>query len=284
MWGSIVSGAASLAGSLLGRTKDRSTQFAKHGLSWRVADAKRAGLHPLAALGANLSSGPVTHVNPLGSALSSAGQDIGAAISKKSQQPLIQAEETRRQEWHEQQMKESDARIASMGQNTNKSSMAGAAADPFSGEGLDPNGWTQGNFSGLDVKAPVVEKSLQPGIKGVTRGREFTEIEPGVYISMPTSEMAEKSEGDITTLAVNTGRELMRKFREWSTGLGITDGYARIMKGAPKLTPQMKRDGLVWRFVPHKQGFMRIKKGGKLYRQIQSRFNFGQPSWRGRVN
>lgn len=52
-------------------------QFAQHGIRWKVADAKAAGLHPLAALGAQTTSfQPVS----VGSDFGSAGQDISRAI------------------------------------------------------------------------------------------------------------------------------------------------------------------------------------------------------------
>lgn len=53
-------------------------EFAQSGIQWRVADAKAAGLHPLAALGAQTSSfSPVS----IGSSdFGSMGQDVGRAI------------------------------------------------------------------------------------------------------------------------------------------------------------------------------------------------------------
>lgn len=60
-------------------------EFAQKGISWRVADAQKAGVHPLYALGANL---PTYSPNPMyvgadssmGAALGQAGQDIGRAV------------------------------------------------------------------------------------------------------------------------------------------------------------------------------------------------------------
>lgn len=54
-------------------------EFAQQGIRWKVQDAQAAGLHPLAALGANTTSfSPVT----VGSTdFSSVGQDLGRAIS-----------------------------------------------------------------------------------------------------------------------------------------------------------------------------------------------------------
>lgn len=52
-------------------------RFAKSGIRWKVADAKAAGLHPLAALGATgASASPVT----VGSDFGSMGQDIHRAM------------------------------------------------------------------------------------------------------------------------------------------------------------------------------------------------------------
>lgn len=52
-------------------------EFAKNAVSWKVADAKNAGIHPLAALGAQTHSfSPVS----VGSNFGEAGQDISRAI------------------------------------------------------------------------------------------------------------------------------------------------------------------------------------------------------------
>lgn len=59
------------------RQAEHQEEFAKKGIRWRVADAKAAGLHPLAALGAaGASFSPVATVTDF----SSAGQDISRSI------------------------------------------------------------------------------------------------------------------------------------------------------------------------------------------------------------
>lgn len=94
----LTSGGLSLGGSLAGSwlTKESNEKAAKinadiqrelaqNGLSWRVADARKAGINPLAALGASLPSGsPVavgTDYGDLG--LGRAGQDISRAMTSK---------------------------------------------------------------------------------------------------------------------------------------------------------------------------------------------------------
>lgn len=42
------------------------TIFAQNGINWRVQDAKRAGIHPLAALGAQTTAGVPTYIGGLG--------------------------------------------------------------------------------------------------------------------------------------------------------------------------------------------------------------------------
>lgn len=57
-------------------------EFAQSGIRWKVADAKAAGLHPLAALGAGTTSfSPVSIGSPMAGSLSSAGQDISRAMN-----------------------------------------------------------------------------------------------------------------------------------------------------------------------------------------------------------
>lgn len=102
MFGSIISAGANILGGILNRdaAKDanriqqeqaalnRKTQmdFAKHGIKWKVDDARRAGVHPLYALGAQTHSySPVsvgtTVDTSMGNALASAGQDISRAFA-----------------------------------------------------------------------------------------------------------------------------------------------------------------------------------------------------------
>ena len=95
MWGSIIGAGISAASSLLGGAMTASAsksaareqvklqrEFAQNGIRWKVADAKAAGIHPLAALGSQTASYQPVQVGDtsLGSGLSEMGQNIGRAV------------------------------------------------------------------------------------------------------------------------------------------------------------------------------------------------------------
>jgi len=97
--GAIVGAGASIASSLLGKSAaDKANEnanqiaqqnialqkeFAQSGIQWKVADAQKAGIHPLYALGANTHSFAPVSVGssvPSFDGIAQAGQQIGRAI------------------------------------------------------------------------------------------------------------------------------------------------------------------------------------------------------------
>lgn len=99
--GALITGGSLLAGQLL-RSSERpyghadaqahsdayQREYAQNAIQWRVADAKKAGLHPLAALGAAGASYTPTSLSGgsdsgWGDTYSAMGQDIGRAIASK---------------------------------------------------------------------------------------------------------------------------------------------------------------------------------------------------------
>lgn len=87
----LISAGASLLGGLLGRKSqaDANAQniqlqkdFAQQGIQWKVEDARKAGIHPLYALGAQTASFAPNVVGDtsLPTALANAGQDISRAV------------------------------------------------------------------------------------------------------------------------------------------------------------------------------------------------------------
>lgn len=90
LWGAIGSIGGSLLGGLFGSNQAKKQEklqreFAQHGVSWKVEDAKRAGIHPLAALGAQTHAySPVSIGTDMGANLANAGQNLGSALAAGS--------------------------------------------------------------------------------------------------------------------------------------------------------------------------------------------------------
>lgn len=84
-WQSLGSPVSKIVGGLFGNQKDPGLDFAKKAaknqIQWKVADARKAGVHPLYALGAPSFSPSVSSVgSSLASDISSMGQDISRAM------------------------------------------------------------------------------------------------------------------------------------------------------------------------------------------------------------
>lgn len=63
------------------KNRDLQKDFAQQGVRWRVADAKAAGIHPLAAIGMNApSASPSYTVGDAGGYIADMGQDISRAV------------------------------------------------------------------------------------------------------------------------------------------------------------------------------------------------------------
>lgn len=98
MLGAVLGAVGSIAGGLLGKSgaenaaaKNAAMQkeFAQKGVQWKVEDAKKAGIHPLYALGAQTTAFTPSYAGDtsLPSALASASQDIGGAIDRTRTAP-----------------------------------------------------------------------------------------------------------------------------------------------------------------------------------------------------
>lgn len=113
----ILSGALSAGASLIGgalnnksaadagqRNYDAQKEFAQNGIRWKVADAKAAGIHPLAALGVNNASfSPSFTAGDNGFA--QAGQEFGRAIEAKATRAERELEVAMQRETHSEQLR-----------------------------------------------------------------------------------------------------------------------------------------------------------------------------------
>lgn len=70
-----------------GKNRSMQKDFATHGIRWKVKDAKKAGIHPLYALGAQTTSFSPVSVGGATDAIASMGQDVSRAIDATRTQP-----------------------------------------------------------------------------------------------------------------------------------------------------------------------------------------------------
>lgn len=89
MLGALIGAGTSILGGILGNKSankaqkqeyQRQKEFAQNGIQWKVADAKKAGIAPLAALGGSSVSYSPQSIGGGDYGVSQAGQDIGRAI------------------------------------------------------------------------------------------------------------------------------------------------------------------------------------------------------------
>lgn len=112
--GSLVGAGASLAGGMINATASKSIareqmalqrEFAQNGIQWKVEDAKKAGLHPLYAIGASTATyTPVSQdSSAMGNAVADAGAYLGKAIDGATDKATRRALEQENLEYARQQ-------------------------------------------------------------------------------------------------------------------------------------------------------------------------------------
>lgn len=80
-------------------------EFAQNGIRWKVADAKAAGIHPLAALGANSASFSPSFTAGDYSWLGDAGQNVGRAMESKATRAERELGQAMQAETHAEQIR-----------------------------------------------------------------------------------------------------------------------------------------------------------------------------------
>lgn len=112
--GGIAGAVGNVVGGVLGNKSEESTaqanyaaqkEFAQNGIRWKVADAKAAGIHPLAALGANNASFSPSFTAGDYSWLGDAGQNVGRAIESKATRAERELGQAMQAETHAEQIR-----------------------------------------------------------------------------------------------------------------------------------------------------------------------------------
>lgn len=164
--------------------------LAKHGIRWKVADAKKAGIHPLYALGAQATAGGVSNSGNLIGDIASLGSDISRAIqATRSQSEREDAySEAFKQQQYERNNLENDLLRAQIA----KTSQVG----PPLPSAMDPAGTLPGQSPEYRVN-PVDIPASQPGrpsqLGGAQPETSWMRF-PGGYQPVPNQEALEDAD------------------------------------------------------------------------------------------
>lgn len=264
--GSIIAAGANILGGIMGKQSADAArhsqeqiaaqnialqrEFAQNGIQWKVEDAKKAGIHPIYALGGSTHSfAPVSAAfsadNSMASAMSAAGQDIGRAISATSTSSQRQDAFTRasqaltlergqlENEVLRSQLASQNARLRSPG-----SPPMAAAADPY----LLP-GQTQ---SGLTTTEPL-KVTPAPSNAPHSEGGAIVDVgyarTPTGWVPVPSKDVKERTEDNLP--------------HEWSHFM--RNNIFPMIPGAGTPPPFSPPAGKVWRYNPLKLEWQQVR-------------------------
>lgn len=260
----IVGGLIGLAGDILGGFFGRENQkdqeafqreFAQHGIRWRVEDAKAAGVHPLYALGAQVT--PYTPVvsNPVGDALSSAGQNLGRAVAAQ-QTAAERAQEALGLQLLQSQIAESDARRELYASEAARNRQGVAAATfPMEGGGpvvvgeLDAPDVMRGMTEVVTTQTPTRSEEASFLQAGVAPGLREYEMPFGMKVLLPATSSGDSSEAfESLESPITAGAVLMANLAHYgSKGIDALwrwareNGSARARQNVREYRRQMMR-------------------------------------------
>lgn len=242
----------SLVGGLLGKdaardaagiNRDMQRQFAQYGIRWKVDDAKAAGIHPLAALGASTHSfSPVFQGdNSLGEGLARAGQDISRSIEATRTQRERDLARSAQDAAMQVQARESAARVSMYEAQANLANaqahkltfvgppMPSADVNPSTPDQVVRRDTPEVAPPGLWKVKPAEVQSGRPGQPGILAGppnpAERTISFRGRTYQVPNVDLDSFIEDPVTSIAIiaalNPGMtdDLVEEL--WTRGLGL---------------------------------------------------------------
>lgn len=240
-WGPVAAGiAGALGGALINREETRKTraqnerlqrEFAQSGIQWKVADARKAGISPLAALGAGGAQySPVgAPDHSIGDAVSDMGQNISRAAMASAN------EQTRKQ--HQLQLEglslDNQIKAAELAKMQQGVGPAGPGSDNFI-----PG---QGN-SGLVINKPLERTVSAPGRPAQEAGWRpdvsYARTDTGLTPVVPES-LSESLEDDVIGKAM------------WRWRNQIVPNYTVGKEGKPPdhMLPDPKRQYWIWSYT-----------------------------------
>lgn len=219
-------------------------------IQWKVADAKAAGLHPLAALGVSAAGGPSASIGTnantsMGDAVSNAGQDISRAISAtQSQQKRAQA--------YDESLRSLDIENKSLSNELLRTRISIAKAGTPPASPSPDQAWQvpgQGDVPSVKLK-PFEVTPGQPGAPWQEPGA-ISDVgysrTPGGYAILPSKEAQERMEDNWLASAA------------WMYRNQIIPSVSRSSENPPSTAAP---DGYEWRWHALRQEYRPARRRG----------------------
>jgi hypothetical protein len=200
---------ASLAGNLVGGLMGQKSaekqnaqniamqkEFAQNGIRWKVEDAKAAGIHPLAALGAQtMSFAPSSIGDPLPGAIAQSGQDLSRAInSTRTEGERLDAYTKSLQQLNLQKLGLENQLLASQIAKINQAGTPPSM--PAAGSRYLLDGQAQ---SGLVATSPMARQAADPSVPSIEAGAisegGFARTAGG-WAPVPSKDLMDRQEED----------------------------------------------------------------------------------------
>lgn len=225
----LIGGASTLIGGLLNRDQNREAnyqnqvagdknaalqkEFAQQGIQWKVEDAKKAGIHPLAALGASTHQFAPSYVGgqadtSMGDTIASMGQNISRGVlasAEKKDRILITAMNEERLKHAKLQNQILESQLSSI---QNPVPQSAGLPSP-----MDPYGGIPGQASTKSVVTkPAEVTASREGVPGMQAGAVsdfgFVRTAEGNLSIVPAKDVKERIEDQILPEAEHALRRL----------------------------------------------------------------------------
>lgn len=226
--GGAISGIGSIVGGIVGANNAAKInaqnyaaqkEFAQNGIRWRVADAKAAGLHPLAALGASPASYSPASVVGGDYGISDAAQALGQGIDRAQQAKMLkeerlqaQQEQRERNDLYKRLVESQIANMNAQTTSTYAEASYWASREAVANQGLPPSmsslapdgsyidGQGDSTSSSRFKIVPAEITANEPGRKGQEAGSipdvSFVRTNDGGYSPVRSSAVADRLDDD----------------------------------------------------------------------------------------
>lgn len=242
-------------------------EFAQHGVRWRVEDARKAGLHPLAALGISPAQGSTAFAGDHTSAhggLSEGLSQLGSKFDKKDPYTEKLKKLDLRKKNLELRILEKELENMGVGEGPRTDSLGNLITD------------SKGNLTGMDsqringesdpsVKRIVPEKAVIHGNRegGIGAGEQWLNMGDGSYKSTYSQTGSEPMESSIQDKINVEGKRIWNQFKnefyvKFHKAKGAEATFQRIRDDMPRQSPGKGKE---WRYDHIWDDWYPVKKG-----------------------